>query len=241
MRDPNFKRRILYVMMLFFTSVFSYSQHVVREDITLTILKDSIENNSLVTVEFFNHSDTDYYLPLDTSIDRYLGFNSFYNLNNHFSLNEVWYDRNLKKGIRIALETTDCMDTNQTFFSYKALLNDKNTMNIDILVLKSNSYRRMRVPIVFVKRYCGDCTLYYQKTEDMFNYFQLNYQVTYERMEQIREDKKYYAREYLEDKGYQLYTKKIESNIVPLKISEKMKEFMEEPYYGKTFLEIEKE
>ncbi|WP_353100638.1 hypothetical protein [Myroides odoratus] len=230
-----------YVLFLFI-SIFSYGQNMERKDITLTILKDSIENNSLITIEFYNHSDIDYYLPLDVSMDRYLGFNSFYNSNNHFSLNEVWYDRNLKKGIEIAIETMDCMDTSQTFFSYEALLNEKNTMNIDILVLKSNRYRRMRVPIVFVKRYCGDCTLYYQETEYMFNYFQLNYQVTYERMEQIREDKKYYAREYLEDKGYQLYTKKIESNIVPFKISEKMKAFMNDyPSYGKDFLEIETE
>ncbi|WHT40124.1 hypothetical protein QNH98_05735 [Myroides sp. mNGS23_01] len=45
----------------------------------------------------------------------------------------------------------------------------------------------------------------------------------------------------MEDQGYQLYTEKIESNIVPLKISKEMKEFMKEPYYGKAFLEIETE
>ncbi|STZ30558.1 Uncharacterised protein [Myroides odoratus] len=238
----NFSMRRLYYLMLFFVSISSYSQNVVREDITLTILKDSIENNSLVTVEFFNHSDTDYYLPLDISMTRYLTFNSEYASENIFSLKENWYDKNMKLGKLMASDVSDCMDPSQSLFSSKSKEKEKNFKNVDVLLIKSKTRVRIQIPIVYFKQYYYKCTLYYWAIEGQLANFQLEYHVTRDSMEQLRKGNEYYSRKNLEDQGYQLYTKKIESNIVPFKISEKMKAFMNDyPSYGKDFLEIETE
>jgi len=235
MKSSYFKRKHYY-LLLFFISVSFYGQNTTQGDISLTILKDSIENNSLVTVEFFNHSDTDYYLPLDTSMDRHLGFNSYYDKRGDFSLNEVWYDSSMGLGNYRGTGMTDCMDVKQSSFSFKTKKEEENFKNVDILLMESNTSVRIKVAIQFIKNDIYSCSLYYQSTDNLFANFQLSYQVEKEKMEQLRHGNEFYGRKNLEDDGYQLYTKKIESNIVPLKISKEMKEFMKEPYYGKAFL-----
>ncbi|WP_353100635.1 hypothetical protein [Myroides odoratus] len=238
----NFIMRRLYYLMLFFVSISSYSQSAIKEDITLTILKDSIENNSLVMVEFFNHSTNDYYLPLDISMTRYLTFNSEYASENIFSLKENWYDKNMKLGKLMGSDVTDCMDPSQSLFSSKSKEKEKNFKNIDVLLIKSKTRVRIQIPIVYFKQYYYKCVLYYWETAGLLANFQLEYHVTRDSMEQLRKGNEYYSRKNLEDQGYQLYTEKIESNIIPLKISEKMKAFINDyPSYNKAFLEIETE
>ncbi|WHT40125.1 hypothetical protein QNH98_05740 [Myroides sp. mNGS23_01] len=186
MRNTNFIREILYITMLFFTSIFSYSQNADKKDITLTILKDSIENNSLVMVEFFNHSNTNYYLPLDTSMDRYLGFNSYYESVGDFSLKEIWYDNQMDIGGGRGTDTSDCMNIKQGLFADKSSKKEKEFTNVTLLLLKSNTAVRIQLPIKFIKREFYSCMLFYQSTDYLFTYFQVCYQVTNEKMGQLK-------------------------------------------------------
>lgn len=241
MQRTNFKKTRLWCVILLFAFSFTYAQNHEIKDITLTILKDSIENNSLVTIEFFNHSDTNYYLPLDISMDRYLGFNSYYKRGDHFSLKERWYDDQLDVGGFRGTDSTNCSGLDKSLFASDSAKKEKAFTNVDVLLLGSNMSIRMQIPIKFIKHEFYSCLLFYQSTAYLFAYFQLYYQVTNEKMETLRKENEIYNRNKLEDKGYQLYTQKIESNIVPLKISRAMKEFMKDPYYGEAFLEIERE
>ncbi|WP_413512780.1 hypothetical protein [Myroides odoratus] len=240
MQNTKFKTTALCYLLLFFIP-FSYGQSPKKADIILTILKDSIENNSIVTVEFFNHSNQNYYLPLDTSMNRYLGFNSYYEAKEHFSLKEIWYDEEMNRGNFRGSDTSDCMDVQQSVFSGKLIRKKEEFKNVDILFLESNTSVRLQIPIQFIKREFYSCSLFYQSTDSLFTYFQLNYQVSKEKMEQLREKDTMYNRSNLENKGYVLYTYEIQSNIVPLKISKAMRAFMNDPFFGKEFLEIEKE
>ncbi len=157
-------------------------------------------------------------------------------------MKERWYDFDMNLGNFRGSDTSDCMDIKQEIFSSKSIKKEKEFINVDVLLIESNTSVRIQIPIKFVKREFYSCLLFYQSTDSSFAYFQLNYQVAKEKMEQLRKGNEFYGRKNLEDDGYQLYTKKIESNIVPLKISERMKEFMNDyPSYGKAFLEIEKE
>lgn len=239
MRNSIFKT-VAICYLLFMVSI-SYGQNAKNAEITLTILKDSIENNSLVTVEFFNHSKHNYYFPLDISMERYLGFNSYYETKEHFSLKEVWYDKELNQGFFRGTDTSDCMDVKQSLFSGKSRIKEKEFTNVDILLLEPNTSVRLQIPIQFIKREFYSCSLFYQSTDSLFTYFQLNYQVPKEKMEQLRKENEFYSQKVLEDEGYQLYSKEIQSNIVPLKISKAMRVFMKDPFLGKAFLEIEKE
>jgi len=71
MKYKNLFSFFLLILILFKTNIQA-------QEIELRILKDTIVNNSLIEVEFYNSSETAYYFPFDTSMDRHLKNNSVF-------------------------------------------------------------------------------------------------------------------------------------------------------------------
>ncbi|AJH14474.1 hypothetical protein [Myroides profundi] len=236
-----FKMNKMFILVITVFTIFTgYSQKKNEGAIELSILKDTITNNSLITVEFYNNSDTAYYFPIDTSIDRFIWNNSFLKHGEKtltmgkFSIKENFLDKNLQSCEMVTMELIHCF-TKQTNISNAILKDEINSVNIDFVFLAPKAYARLTVPVQFVKNYFHICDIHTLNNISSLEYLQYTYKVIEDDVNNLKmmvkgkQLESYYNDLNWEGLTYKLYIGEIKSNIVPIKW-ERSKELLNGDY-----------
>ncbi|MDM1412129.1 hypothetical protein HX038_15440 [Myroides odoratimimus] len=232
--------KVFFLIVTVLTIFTGYSQIRNKGAIELSILKDTITNNSLITVEFYNNSDTAYYFPIDTSLDLFIWNNSFLKHGEKtltmgkFSIKEIFLDKNLQSCEMVTMELIHCF-TKQTNISSLVLKDEINSVNIDFVFLAPKSYARLTLPVQFVKNYFHTCDLHTLKNISSLEYLQYTYEVKQDEVNNLRmlvkgkQLESYYNDLNGDGLTYKLYIGEIKSNIVPIKW-ERNKELLDRDY-----------